>query len=60
MNTYHRFLITITVAAALIGCVQKSVVPPAAGEFADKPAMPPLEALSPGSRLPPVFGPPQA
>ena len=60
MNTYQRFLITFTVAAALLGCMQKTVVPPPAGEFADKPSIPPLEALSPGSRPAPVFGPPQA
>jgi putative cardiolipin synthase len=59
MNKYHRFLITFIVAAALLGCMQKTVVPPPAGEFADKPSMPRLEALSPGSRPAPVFGPPQ-
>ena len=60
MNKYHRLLIGFTVAAALLGCMQKTVVPPPAGEFADNPSMPPLEALSPGSRPAPVFGPPQA
>ena len=59
MNTYYRFLITFTVAATLLGCTQKTVVPPPAGEFADKSSMPPLRALSQGSRLAPVFGPPQ-
>jgi len=60
MNKYHRLLIGFTVAAALLGCTQKTVVPPPAGEFADKPSMPPLEALSQGSRPAPVFDPPQA
>jgi putative cardiolipin synthase len=59
MNTYHRFLITFTAAAALLGCVHKNFVPPAVDDLVNRPSMPPLGALSHGSRPAPVFGPPQ-
>ncbi|MEE4262472.1 MAG: hypothetical protein V2I56_07245, partial [Desulfobacteraceae bacterium] len=59
MKTYYRFLMALTVAAALLGCIHKNVVPPPAGDFAGKPSMPPLGALSQGSRPAPVFGPSQ-
>ena len=56
MKSYSRFLIGITLAATLLGCVQKNVVPPASGVPTDKPSMPPLGVLSKSSRLAPVFG----
>ena len=59
MKTYYRFLMTFTMAAALLGCMHKNVLPPPAGGFAGKPSMPPLGDLSPGSRQAAVFGPSQ-
>ncbi len=56
MNSYHRFLIGFTVAAAMLGCVQKNVVPPPADDLANKPSMPPLGALSKSSGQVPVLG----
>jgi len=41
LNKYHRFLISFTVAAALLGCLQKNIAPPAADDLANKPSMPP-------------------
>ena len=59
MNKYHRLLITFTAAAVLLGCLHKNIAPPTAVDLANKPSMPPLGALSHGSRPAPVFGLPQ-
>jgi putative cardiolipin synthase len=56
MKRCRRFLIGFAVVAALLGCVKKNVMSPAADVLADQRSMPPLEALSKSSRQAPVFG----
>ena len=59
MNKYNYFLIVFILAVALLGCVQKTVVPPTARNLSNIPSMPPLGSLSQESEIAPVFGPPQ-
>jgi putative cardiolipin synthase len=56
MNGYHRLLIGFAVVAALLGCVKKNAISPAADVLADQRSMPPLGALSKSNRQAPVFG----
>jgi len=59
MKRYNCFLIVIILALALLGCLQKTVVPPTARDLSIKPSMPPLGILSQEIQSAPVFGPPQ-
>jgi len=56
MKKYNCFMIVFLLATALLGCMQKTVVPPTARDLSNKPSMPPLKALSLESQTVPVFG----